>query len=113
MTLAEIAALPVARIAADPAHLYLWVPNALLPEGRKVMEAWGFRYVSNIVWHKVRKDPRLRGGRLGSDGPIGAACGAVHESSSASPSATSPRSCCSACAARTPPRSPPAAARST
>ena len=56
MTLDEICALPVADIAAEPAHLYLWVPNALLPEGLKVLDAWGFRYVSNIVWHKVRKD---------------------------------------------------------
>lgn len=56
MTLPEICQLPVADIAADRAHLYLWVPNALLPEGLKVMEAWGFRYVSNIVWHKIRKD---------------------------------------------------------
>lgn len=56
MTLEEICGLPVADIAADPAHLYLWVPNALLPEGLKVMEAWGFRYISNIVWHKIRKD---------------------------------------------------------
>jgi N6-adenosine-specific RNA methylase IME4 len=56
MTLPEICALPVADIAAERSHLYLWVPNALLPEGLKVMEAWGYRYVSNIVWHKVRKD---------------------------------------------------------
>ena len=56
MTLDDIAALPVSEIAADPAHLYLWVPNALLPEGLRVMEAWGFRYISNIVWYKVRKD---------------------------------------------------------
>lgn len=56
MTLDEIAALPVAKFAADRAHLYLWVPNALLPEGLRVMEAWGFTYKSNIVWHKVRKD---------------------------------------------------------
>lgn len=56
MTLDDIAALPVADIAADPSHLYLWVPNALLPDGLKVMEAWGFRYVSNIIWEKVRKD---------------------------------------------------------
>jgi N6-adenosine-specific RNA methylase IME4 len=56
MTLEEICELPVAEISDDPAHLYLWVPNALLPEGIKVMEAWGFRYISNIVWHKVRKD---------------------------------------------------------
>lgn len=56
MTLDEICALPVADIAADPSHLYLWVPNALLPDGMRVMNEWGFRYISNIVWHKVRKD---------------------------------------------------------
>jgi N6-adenosine-specific RNA methylase IME4 len=56
MTLEEIAALPVAEIAADKAHLYLWCPNALLPEGLAVMQAWGFSYKSNIVWHKIRKD---------------------------------------------------------
>lgn len=56
LTLREIEALPVQRIAADVAHLYLWVPNALLPDGLAVMRAWGFAYKSNIVWHKVRKD---------------------------------------------------------
>jgi N6-adenosine-specific RNA methylase IME4 len=56
LTLSEIAALPVDQIAAEPAHLYLWVPNALLPEGLAIMRAWGFRYKSNLVWHKIRKD---------------------------------------------------------
>jgi N6-adenosine-specific RNA methylase IME4 len=56
MTTAEITALPVARIAALPAHLYLWVPNALLPDGLRVMAAWGFEYKSNLVWHKLRRD---------------------------------------------------------
>lgn len=56
MTLDDICALPVAQCAASNAHLYLWVPNALLPDGLRVMEAWGFRYVSNIVWAKRRKD---------------------------------------------------------
>jgi N6-adenosine-specific RNA methylase IME4 len=56
MTAAEIAALPVADVVADNAHLYLWVPNALLPEGLAVMQGWGFRYVSNVVWAKRRKD---------------------------------------------------------
>lgn len=51
-----ICALPVAEIATPTAHLYLWVPNALLPEGLQVMKAWGFSYKSNIVWHKIRKD---------------------------------------------------------
>lgn len=56
MKLNEICELPVAGICADTAHLYLWVPNALLPEGLQVMAAWGFQYKSNLVWHKVRKD---------------------------------------------------------
>jgi len=56
MTLDELLALPIKQLAADTAHLYLWVPNALLPTGLGVMEAWGFEYKTNIVWHKIRKD---------------------------------------------------------
>ena len=56
MTLDDIRSLPVADLAADVAHLYLWVPNALLPEGLSVLAAWGFGYKANIVWHKVRRD---------------------------------------------------------
>jgi N6-adenosine-specific RNA methylase IME4 len=56
MELKEIKELPVAKLAAAKSHLYLWVPNALLLEGLQVMEAWGFTYKTNIVWHKVRKD---------------------------------------------------------
>jgi N6-adenosine-specific RNA methylase IME4 len=56
MTLEQIKALPVPKVAADTAHLYLWVPNALLADGLEVMSAWEFTYKTNIVWHKVRKD---------------------------------------------------------
>lgn len=56
LTLDDIKALPVAEAAADTAHLYLWVPNALLPDGLAVMQAWGFQYKSNIIWQKIRKD---------------------------------------------------------
>ena len=56
MDLLAISAMPVATISAPTSHLYLWVPNALLPEGLQVMKAWGFSYKSNIVWHKLRKD---------------------------------------------------------
>lgn len=56
MTLSEIEALPVEEIAAPTSHLYLWVPNALLPQGIQVLAAWGFTYKSNLVWHKIRKD---------------------------------------------------------
>lgn len=56
MTLDEIMSLPVADVTGSPAHLYLWVPNAMLPYGLSVLEAWGFQYKTNIIWHKVRKD---------------------------------------------------------
>src|SRR5690348_1986197 len=46
MTLHDILDLPVAKLAGEPAHLYLWVPNALLPEGLAVLKAWGFDYKS-------------------------------------------------------------------
>lgn len=56
MTLDEICNLPVESVAASTSHLYLWTPNALLPEAIQVMNAWGFNYKSNIIWHKIRKD---------------------------------------------------------
>lgn len=56
MSLEAICELPVDKIARERAHLYLWVPNAILPYGLQVMEAWGFTYKSNIVWQKIRKD---------------------------------------------------------
>jgi N6-adenosine-specific RNA methylase IME4 len=56
MTLRQIKELPIAVAAAPVSHLYLWVPNALLPEGLEVMKSWGFQYKSNLIWHKVRKD---------------------------------------------------------
>lgn len=56
MKLEEISALPVGQLVEAKAHLYLWCPNALLPEGIAVMKAWGFTYKSNLVWHKIRKD---------------------------------------------------------
>ncbi len=56
MELDEICRLPIAEHLEKPAHLYLWVPNALLAEGLAVMQAWGFRYKTNLVWYKIRKD---------------------------------------------------------
>lgn len=56
MTVKEIMSLPVSEITDDKCHLYLWVPNALLPDGLAVMQAWGFEYKTNLIWEKVRKD---------------------------------------------------------
>ncbi|MCB0205551.1 MAG: S-adenosylmethionine-binding protein [Anaerolineae bacterium] len=59
----EIYELPVAQLAAERSHLYLWVPNALLAEGLETMKRWGFTYKTNLIWYKVRKDggPDRRG----------------------------------------------------
>jgi N6-adenosine-specific RNA methylase IME4 len=56
LSLDEICGLPVGNYLESRSHCYLWVPNALLPDGLAVLSAWGFTYKSNIVWHKVRKD---------------------------------------------------------
>ncbi|MEA2442453.1 MAG: hypothetical protein QOH76_3877 [Thermoleophilaceae bacterium] len=56
MSLEEIKALPVAEVCCEKAHLYLWVPNALLGEGLSTMAAWGFDYKTNLVWLKTRRD---------------------------------------------------------
>jgi N6-adenosine-specific RNA methylase IME4 len=56
MTLEEILELPVPRLSAAQCHLYLWVPNALIAEGLEVMKHWGFKYKTNIIWYKIRKD---------------------------------------------------------
>ena len=56
MTIEEIKALPVPDLALEKSHLYLWVPNALLPWGLDVVEAWGYDFKSILTWYKVRKD---------------------------------------------------------
>jgi N6-adenosine-specific RNA methylase IME4 len=63
LTLQEIKDIPVEAAVKDTAHLYLWVPNALLPDGLQVMECWGFTYKTNLIWYKIRKDggPDRRG----------------------------------------------------
>ena len=65
MSLEEICEMNVSDIVEETAHLYLWVPNALLPDGLKVMEAWGFKYKTNIIWQKIRKDGEPDGRGVG------------------------------------------------
>ena len=65
MTLDEIKSLPVSNVADDKSHLYLWVPNALLPDGLEVMKEWGFEYKTNLIWEKVRKDGQPDGRGVG------------------------------------------------
>lgn len=59
MKLEDIIRLPIGDVADEKSHLYLWVPNALLPEGLQVMEAWGFEYKTNLIWEKRVKMENL------------------------------------------------------
>lgn len=52
MSTADICAMDVQSCVTTDAMLYLWCPASLLPEGLRVMESWGFEYVTNWVWHK-------------------------------------------------------------
>mgnify|MGYP006155156157 FL=1 len=56
LSLEDIKSLPVERVSSKRSHLYLWVPNALIKEGLEVMDAWGFKYKTNLIWRKIRKD---------------------------------------------------------
>lgn len=48
----EIAALPIP--AADDAVLFMWATNPKLREALAIVAAWGFEYVTNMVWVKDR-----------------------------------------------------------
>lgn len=52
MSIDDIRALPVADLAADDCHLWLWTTNRSLPDGFDIMKVWGFRYMAPITWAK-------------------------------------------------------------
>jgi site-specific DNA-methyltransferase (adenine-specific) len=54
MSLASICKLPVARLAADDAALFLWATYPVIREALQVIEAWGFTYKSiAFQWLKI------------------------------------------------------------
>lgn len=52
MPIEEIEKLPVGQIADENCHLYLWVTNRSLPKAFRLIEAWGFRYITCLTWVK-------------------------------------------------------------
>ena len=48
----QLAAFPVADMAADDCHLFCWTTHKFLPMSLRLLDAWGFRYVLTMVWHK-------------------------------------------------------------
>lgn len=55
MSIEAIAAVDVAQVAADDAHLFLWIPDCYLIEGvgATVARAWGFTPGRTFVWRKT------------------------------------------------------------
>lgn len=53
MTLPDLMLLPVKRIVAGDAYLFLWATTSFLPSAIPLMEAWGFEYKTNMVWVKL------------------------------------------------------------
>ena len=45
---------------ADDAHCYAWVTNNYLTWGLWLMDALGFRYVTNVVWVKTKADGKTQ-----------------------------------------------------
>lgn len=52
MTVQRILDLPVAELAADDAHLYLWCYPSTRYLAEDVMRAWGFEFKDEFVWGK-------------------------------------------------------------
>lgn len=48
----ELAALGIAALAEDDCHLFCWTTHKHLPQALRLLDAWGFRYVCTMVWHK-------------------------------------------------------------
>jgi N6-adenosine-specific RNA methylase IME4 len=55
MSLAEIAALPVGRLAAPDCALFLWATAPMILDALAVMAAWGFTYKTMAPWAKQSK----------------------------------------------------------
>jgi N6-adenosine-specific RNA methylase IME4 len=59
MAVDEICALPVASLAARDSVLLLWGTWPLLPDALRVMQSWGFRYVTGFPWVKIEGEPSI------------------------------------------------------
>ena len=48
----DLLLLPVDVLSDADSHLYLWITNRSLPKGFRLLDAWGFRYVTCLTWVK-------------------------------------------------------------
>lgn len=40
------------KLAAEDCHLFMWSTQRFTPMAFRLLDAWGFRYVFHMVWHK-------------------------------------------------------------
>jgi N6-adenosine-specific RNA methylase IME4 len=52
MTVQDIREMPVATLADEAAHLWLWTTNRHLEDAFSLMRAWGFTYLTTVTWVK-------------------------------------------------------------
>lgn len=52
MSIDEIEALPIPKIADGNCHLYIWITNRTFQKGFRLFNAWGFRYITCLTWIK-------------------------------------------------------------
>ncbi len=52
MSIEQLERLDVGGLADDDCHIYLWITNRSLPKGFRLLEAWGFRYITALTWVK-------------------------------------------------------------
>lgn len=55
MSTDQIAALPVPVLAADDAVLFMWTTFSHVPDALRLIDAWGFTYVTGFPWVKVEE----------------------------------------------------------
>ena len=67
MSVDEIAALPVASVAASDCRLFMWTTNRYLRDAFTVLDGWGFDYRQALVWHKT-----------GNPSPFGGSVAPIH-----------------------------------
>jgi N6-adenosine-specific RNA methylase IME4/DNA-binding transcriptional regulator YhcF (GntR family) len=52
LSIDQLERLDVGGLADDDCHIYLWITNRSLPKGFRLLEAWGFRYITALTWVK-------------------------------------------------------------
>lgn len=64
MSTSEIASLPVGYLASGDCWLWLWATHPMIGDALRVMEAWGFKFVTSGVWVKRALDTEKKKGKL-------------------------------------------------